>query len=165
MTSGTRTLLRVIATAFFVFFFGFVLMSAPLFWTQYKILRGWPAAQAQVLSSQVISSPTTGGGELYDIEVEFAYIVNGQPHTSAIRSNHESTNRSRKEKQAEQFPLGSRHSIRYNPVEPRDIRAQVGWNVHFFAVPIFVVGVGAIFALIGAILLLVAARSGRHLAT
>jgi hypothetical protein len=164
MTSATRTVLRVIAAAFFLFFLGFAGISAPLFRGQYKILRDWPTASGTVVSSDVISFPTTGGGELYDIEVRFIYVVNGRGVESAIRSNHESTSRARKEKQAAQFVRGERYPIRYNPAEPRDIRAQAGWNVHFFAVPIFVIGVGAIFGAIGAILLLAArGRQGARL--
>lgn len=161
MTSGTRTILRVIAVAFLVFFIGFVLMATPAFWAQYNILRGWPAVEATVVSSEVITIPTTSGGQLFDIEVEFAYAVNGRPYVGVIHSNHESTNRARKQKQAAQFVRGNRYPLRYNPVEPRDLRAQAGWNVHFFAVPIFIAGVGAIFGIIAAILLLIAGRGQR----
>ncbi len=163
MTSGTRTILRVIAVAFLVFFLGFVLLATPSFWAQYKILRGWPAVEGTVISSDVLTLPTTDGGELYDIEVRFVYVVNGGWVQGLIHSNHESTNRARKEKQAAQFVRGNRYPLRFNPAEPRDIRAQVGWNVHFFAVPIFIVGVGAIFGVVGVVLLLVAGR--RHRAT
>ena len=161
MTSGTRTVLRVVAVAFFIFFLGFIVIAAPVFWGQYKILRDSPSVQAEVVSSRVLAFPTTGGGELYDIEIEFAYSVDGRQQLGVIRSNHESTNRARKEKQAAQFAVGSHHPIRYSPTEPRDIRAQVGWNVHFFAVPIFIIGSGAIFGVVGLIFLLVA-RIGRR---
>ncbi len=161
MTSGTRTILRVVASAFFIFCVGFLGISAPLYWGQYKILRSWPAVEAEVIGSQVLASPTTGGGELYDIEVQFAYAVHGRPYIGVIRSNHESTNRARKVKQAAEFPVGSRHTIRYDPTKPQEVRAQVGYNRHFFAVPLFISGVGAIFGVIGITLWTVSALGRR----
>ncbi len=157
MTAGTRAVLRVIASAFFIFFLGFVGISAPLYWSQYKILRDWPAADAEVTSSRVLVLPSPSG-PLHDIEVRFAFSVDGRPCAGVIHSNHLSTSRARKEKQAAEFPVGSWHSIRYNPVDPGDVRAQVGYNVHFFAVPIFISGVGAIFLVIGLVIWVVSSR-------
>ena len=159
MTSGTRGVLRVIASGFFIFFLGFLGISAPLYWSQYKILRHWPAAAAEVTSSRVLvlQSPS---GPLHDIEVQFAFSVDGRPYAGTIHSNHLSTSRASKEKQAARFPVGSQHVIRYNPADPHDVRAQVGYNVHFFAVPIFVSGVGAIFLVIGLVIWM--ASSGRR---
>ena len=161
MIPATRGVLRVIAVAFFIFFLGFVGISAPMYWSQYKILRDWPQVRATVVTSEVIAVPTAGGGDLHDIEVRFAYSVDGRPYTGIIHSNHLSTSRARKEKQAQQFPPGSPHIIRYNPQDPADIRAQVGYNVHFFAVPIFVSGVGAIFLLFGLLIWWVSSRGSR----
>ncbi len=160
MTGGTRAVLRVIASAFFIFFLGFLGISAPLYWSQYKILRQWPSADAEVTSSRVLllESPS---GPLHDIEVQFAFSVDGRPYAGVIHSNHLSTNRARKEKQAAQFPVGSRQRIRYNPANPSDVRAQVGYNVHFFAVPIFVSGVGSMFLVVGLVIWLVSSRGQR----
>ncbi len=148
MISGTRAVLRFIAIAFFLFFLGFLGISAPLYWSQYKILRTWPAVEAEVISSRVLVLQSQSG-PLHDIEVHFAFSVDGRPYVGVIHSNHLSTSRARKEKQAAGFPVGSRHRLRYNPADPSDVRAQVGYNVHFFAVPIFISGVGAIFLVIG----------------
>ena len=155
--NGTRSILRVIATAFFIFFLGFAGISVPLFVSQYRILRTWPAVEAEVLSSRVLVLQSSGE-PLHDIEVHFAYAVNGRPYTGVIHSNHLSTSRAAKEKQAAQFPAGSRHLIRYNPADPTDVRAQVGYNVHFFAVPVFISGVGGIFFVLGALLWMVSVR-------
>ncbi len=157
MTSGTRAVLRVIASAFFIFFLGFLGISAPLYWSQYQILRGWPSVEAEVISSRVLVLQSQGG-PLHDIEVHFAFSVGGRPYVGVIHSNHLSTSRARKEKQAAEFPVGSHHRIRYSPDDPSDVRAQVGYNVHFFAVPVFISGVGAIFLVIGLVLWLVSSR-------
>ena len=158
MTSGTRAVLRIIAIALFIFFLGFLGLSVPLYWGQYRILRTWPAAEGEVVGSRVLTRGTPSG-PLNDIEVQFAYAVSGRPQIGVIHSNHLSTSHARKEKQAAQLPVGSRHSIRYNPADPRDIRAQVGYNMHFFAVPIFVSGVGAIFVVISLVIWLFSSRN------
>lgn len=157
MTAGTRAVLRVIASGFFIFFLGFLGISAPLYWGQYKILRDWPAAEAEVTSSRVLALQAQSG-PLHDIEVHFAFLADGRPAAGVIHSNHLSTSRARKEKQAAAFPVGSHHPIRYNPVDPSDVRAQVGYNVHFFAVPVFISGVGAIFLVVGLVIWLFSAR-------
>ncbi len=153
MQPGTRSLLKVIAAGNLIVFTIFLAFAVPPFWRQWHILRTWPAAEATVVRSGVLELPTASGSSLYDIYVEFAYSVDGRSHRGAVNSNHQSINRERKEKQAARFPEGSRHSIRYNPAEPTDIRAQVGYNKTFFAVPIFISGAGAIFGLAGAVLL------------
>lgn len=157
MTAATRAILRVIASGFFIFFLGFLGISAPLYWSQYKILRDWPAADAEVTSSRVLVLESQSG-PLHDIEVHFAFSATGRPYAGVIHSNHLSASRARKEKQAAEFPVGSHHRIRFNPADPSDIRAQVGYNVHFFAVPVFISGVGAIFLLIGMVIWLVSSR-------
>ena len=157
MTAGTRAVLRVIASAFFIFFLGFLGISLPLYWSQHKILRNWPAADAEVTSSRVLVLQGQGG-PLHDFEVHFAFSVDGRPCAGVTHSNHLSTSRARKEEQAGEFPVGSHHRIRYNPADPADVRAQVGYNVHFFAVPIFISGVGAIFLVIGLVIWLFSCR-------
>jgi hypothetical protein len=157
MTPGTRAVLRVIASAFFIFFLGFLGISAPLYWSQYRILGSWPTVEAEVTGSRVLVLQSQSG-PLHDIEVHFAFTVDGRPYTGVIHSNHLSTSRARKEKQAGEFPMGSHHLIHYNPRDPGDVRAQVGYNAHFFAVPIFISGVGAIFLVIGLVIWIFSSR-------
>jgi hypothetical protein len=64
---------------------------------------------------------------------------------------HYSTNADRKQKQLARFPAGSVHQIRYNPENPADIRIQVGYNIHFFVIPVFTMGVGLIFAVVAVV--------------
>lgn len=158
MQAGTRTLLKVIATGNLIVFLIFLAFSLPMYWRQLHILRTWPAVEAEVTRSAVVEIPTRDGGHLYDTYFEFAYSVDGQPYTGAVSSSHQSIHRERKEKQAAGFPQGSRHPIRYNPEAPGDIRIQVGYNVHFFAVPIFISGVGAVFGVIALVLFVVARK-------
>jgi hypothetical protein len=141
--------LKVVGAAFFVFAIALGALSVPLYWGQIKILRTWPAAEAEVVRSEVITAPLKSGGQLYDALYGFTFIANGQPQSALLTSNHQSTSYDRKRAQVARFPVGSHHLIRYNPAHPSDIRMQPGYNPHFFAVPLFVSGFGLILAIVG----------------
>ncbi len=157
MRPALRTTLRVIAVACLIFFLIGLLFAVPPFIQQMKVLRTWPAADAQVVRSEVVSLRTDSGQRLYDTLLVLSYQVNGRAYLSSVNSLHQSTSYERKKKQAERFPAGSRAEVRYNPSDPVDIRIQAGYNVHFFAVPVFISGVAAIFGVL-ALLLFVASR-------
>ncbi len=122
------------------------------------MLRHWPAAEAQVVRSEVVPLHTSSGQILYDTWLELSYDVDGHPYVSGTGSLHQSTHYERKLKQVRRFPPGSRTEIRYNPADPRDIRIQPGYNIHFFAVSVFIAGVAAIFVLLALIFFLLARR-------
>jgi hypothetical protein len=124
-------------------------MSASAFQRQIKLLHSWPAVEATVVRSRVVPLATDSGEVLYDAEYTFAFSLPDGVHIASAGSNHQSTSQVRKLKQIARFPAGSRHRILYNPVDPSDIRIQPGYNVHFFAVPLFIAGAGLIFGLVG----------------
>jgi hypothetical protein len=161
MKRAIRTTLCVIALACLVFFLIGLLFAVPPFIQQVKVIRSWPAADAQVLRSEVVPLRTDSGQMLYDTLLVLAYQVNGRPYVSGVGSPHQSTHYERKKKQADRFLPGSRTEVRYNPHDPSDIRIQAGYNVHFFAIPIFISGVAAIFGLL-ALLFFLIARRGRE---
>ena len=148
MKRAIRTTLRVIAVACLVFFLIGLLFAVPPFLQQLKVLRTWPAADAQVVHSQVVPLHTDSGQMLYDTLLVLSYQVNGRPYVSSVGSLHQSTSYERKKRQADRFAPGSHTEVRYSPSDPRDVRIQASYNVHFFAVPIFISGVAAIFGLL-----------------
>jgi hypothetical protein len=162
MRPALRTTLRVIAVACFVFFVIGLLFAVPPFFQQMKVLRTWPSAEAQVVRSEVVPLHTDSGQMLHDTLLVLSYQVNGRAYVSSVGSLHQSTSYERKKKQAERFPAGSRTEVRYNPRDPVDIRIQAGYNVHFFAVPVFISGVAAIFGLLALLFLLLAKRGRGH---
>ena len=155
---AVRTTLRVIAVACLIFFLIGLLFAVPPFIQQMKVLRRWPSADAQVIHSDVVPLRTDSGQMLYDTLLVLSYQVDGRPYVSSVGSLHQSTSYERKKKQAERFPPGSHTEVRYNPGDPRDIRIQAGYNVHFFAVPVFISGVAAIFGVLGLVFLLISRR-------
>jgi len=158
MKPALRTTLRVIAAACLVFFLIGLLFAVPPFIQQVRVLRTWPSANAQVVRSEVVPLRTDSGQLLYDTRLVLSYQVDGRSYVSGIGSLHQSTSYERKKKQAERFPAGSRTEVRYNPNDPGDIRIEGGYNVHFFAVPVFISGVAAIFGLLALLFFLVSRR-------
>jgi hypothetical protein len=152
LQAATRTVLRLSAAANLIVCLGFLALAAPSYRQQYRILATWPAVEATVVRSRVLALPTDSSQTLYDAEYTFAFWLRDGMHQASLGSNHLSSNRERKEKQVARFPEGTRHSILYNPADPTDIRMQPGYNVHFFAVPVFISGVGLIFGVIALLL-------------
>lgn len=155
MSHSTRVTLRVIGVANLIFFAVGLFFAIPGYRTQYRILRDWPVADAVVVRSQVVPLETTGQ-PLYDTAVQFAFDVHGRTYMGVVTSPHQSTSYERKLKQIARFPPGSHHAISYNPAHPADIRADVGYNVHFFVVPVFITGVACIFLVLALIFFAIA---------
>ena len=158
MIPAVRITLRVIAAACLVFFLIGLLFAIPPFLQQLKVLRTWPAADAQVVHSEVVPLRTDSGQMLYDTWLVLSYQVDGRPYVSGVGSLHQSTSYERKKKQADRFPAASHTDLRNNPVDPRDVRIQAGYNVHFFALPVFISGVAAIFGLLALLFFLISRR-------
>jgi len=147
--------LRVIAAANFIFATIFLIFSLPFFWHQVQVLRQWPETDAQVLRSEVVNVTPTGHENVYRAQLQVLYTIAGKPVTSDLTS-FESTNYEATLQRAEQFPVGSRHAIRYDPGNPSQARLGAGWNHAFFALPLMVLAMAALFSFIGAAFLAVA---------
>lgn len=158
MASERRGVLQFIGVANLIVCGLFMVMSLPFFLGQIHVLRSWPVAQAQVIQSQVISQPAPKHDQLYAAKLQIVYVVNGQPVTADLTS-FESSNYEETTRRAAEFPVGSRHEVRYDPNNPTQARIGAGWNRRFFAVPLITLGCGLAFALL-AIGFFVAARFG-----
>ena len=125
------------------------IFSVPFFWGQYQVLEKWPVRQAQVVSSKVVVEPAAKHEQLYAARIEIVYAANSNPVTAELTS-FESSNYEETVRRAGEFPVGSRHAIRYDPHNPSQARIGAGWNRRFFAVPLITLGCGVAFALIAA---------------
>ena len=153
--SERRGTLRVIAAANFIFCGLFLVFSLPFFWRQLQVLRNWPETDAQVLRNEVVSQPSSGHENVYRAKLQVLYTVAGQPVTSELTS-FESSNYEATQKRTEEFPVGSHHLVRYNPANPVQARIGAGWNRAYFALPLIVLAMAALFAFIGAVFLAIA---------
>ena len=153
--SEKHGILRIIAVANFIFAAIFFIFSLPFFWHQVQVLRTWPETDAQVLQSEVVAGPPEGHEILYRAKLQVLYTVTGQPITAEMTS-FESTNYEATLQRTQQFPVGSHRRIRYDAANPTQARFGVGWNRTFFALPLIVAAMAALFACVGAVCLAVA---------
>lgn len=155
-----RVLLKFISAGFLIMAAAFFVFAAPSYWTQWKILRTWPEAQARVVRAEVVTMPTDSS-PLYNTALEFEFEAHGDRFRGGYVFPHASVNRQAKEKIVTQYPVGSMHPIRFNPEQPNDIRIHVGYNVDYFVVPVFMSGLGLIAAAIAGVFWLLS-RLGRR---
>jgi hypothetical protein len=155
MSSDKRGGLQFFGVACLILCSLFVIFSLPFFWTQIRVLRTWPATQAQVLRSDVVTQPAPAHEQLYAAQLQLLYTVEGKPIivdlTSFQSKNYEETQR-----RAAEFTVGSRHPLLYDPHDPTQARVGAGWNTRFFAVPLLLLAMGAAFAIIAAVFFLAA---------
>lgn len=149
MASERRGTLQFLGVACLIVGGLFLIFSLPFFWGQIQVLRSWPVRQAQVLSSQVVVEPTSKHDQLYSAKLEMVYVVDGWPVTAELTS-FQSSNYEETARRAAEFPVGSRHAIRYDPNNPTQARIGAGWNRRFFAVPLITAGLGLCFVGVGA---------------
>jgi hypothetical protein len=162
MKESRPRVVRVVATAFFLFAIAFLGLSAPLYWNQWKVLKTWPKASATVIRSGIIALNPVQGETLYDEEYVLSFPAGRNPCTVVIRSHRPSTDYQRTARQVAQLPTGAVRVISYNPANPADIRIRPGYNIHFFMVPVVVTAIGLAFAVVGLILLLISMRHGKE---
>ena len=160
MSSERRGTLQFLGVACLIVGGLFLIFSLPFFWGQMQVLRSWPVRQAQVLSSRVVVEPTSKHDQLYSAKLEIVYAVDGRPVTAELTS-FQSSNYEETARRAAEFPVGSRHAIRYDPNNPTQVRIGAGWNQRFFAVPLITAGVGLGFVVVGGAFIVVSRMAGR----
>ena len=155
MSSEKHGLLVFLGVANLIFCVLCVILSVPFFWRQYQVLQTWPETEAQIIRSEVVTQPASPHEQLYAAKLQVLYTVDTNPITAELIS-FQSQNYQQTANRAAQFPVGSRHPIRYDPHAPTQARIGAGWNVRFFIVPLVMLGMGAIFGGIAAVFLMAA---------
>jgi hypothetical protein len=153
-----RGTLQVIAVACLILGAILLIFSVPFFWNQVQVLRTWPTAEAQILRSDVVVDRISQHEQLYSARLGLLYTLDDKPITTEVTS-FQDQNYNKTRARADEFPVGSRHTIRYNPGTPTQVRVGAGWNLRFFALPIIVLSTAGIFFLATAVLLWVGRRS------
>lgn len=158
-TEQRRSTLQFVGIACLIVSLLFILLSIPLFWGQLRVLRDWPVRQAVVTRSAVVNQPSRKHEQLYSVHIEIFYVVNGKPVTTELTS-FQSSNYAATMRRAAEFPVGSRHAVRYHPSHPEQVRIGAGWNRRFFALPLITISCGAIFGVLAGGLFIAARWSG-----
>jgi hypothetical protein len=163
--SQRRGTLQLLGVACLIVFLLFAIMSIPLFWGQIRVLRSWPVRQAVVVRSAVVSEPSGRHDQIYAAHIEIAYVIDGKALTTELTS-FQSSNYAQTVRRAEEFTVGSRHAVRYDPSDAKLVRIDANWNAKFFALPLITLGCGAVFGLLAGGLFIAGRCSGaRHDAT
>jgi hypothetical protein len=126
-------------------------------WTghrQYSILKTWPSVEAEVVNSQVIRSHDAESGTTYRAAIDFRYVVEGKEYTAPASSSYSSSSYSQMKQKVDDYAIGTRHPIRYNPADPNDMRFDVGYNFNFFFLPGLLGLMGLVFGGLGVGILL-----------
>ncbi len=151
-----RGTLQAIAVACLIIGGILLIFSAPFYIHQVGVLRTWPTVDAQILRSDVVVDRISQHEQFYSAHIGLLYTVDGQPITTEVTSFQDQDYQKTRAR-ANEFQVGSHHEIRYDPRDPLQARIGAGWNARFFALPLIVSGVGAVFGVI-AMALVVASR-------
>jgi hypothetical protein len=108
----------------------------------------------------VVTQPAAKHDQLYAATIQIVYVADGQPVTAELTS-FQSSNYEETVRRAAEFPVGSRHAIRYDPHNPTQARIGAGWNRRFFAVPLITLGCGVAFGVLAAGFFAAARRTRR----
>jgi Protein of unknown function (DUF3592) len=152
--SGT---LQAVAVACLIIGAILLIFSAPFYIHQVGVLRTWPTADAQILRSDVVVDRISQHEQFYSARIGLLYTVDGKPITTEVTS-FQDQNYDKTRARANDFQVGSHHEIRYDPRDPLQARIGAGWNMRFFALPLIVSGVGAVFCIITVALFIIASR-------
>jgi hypothetical protein len=145
--------LQVVAVASLIICVILLIFSLPFFWNQVQVLRRWPTTEAQIYRSDVVVVRISKHEQMYSARLGLLYTLQGKPITTEVTS-FEDRNYRKTRARADEYPIGSRHEIRYNPQDPLQARVGAGWSLRFFALPLMVSGCGVFFgAVTGALLL------------
>ena len=120
---------------------------------RYTILKTWPSVGAVVFDSELYrhrNDFVRKAGRT----VLFGYTVNGEEYKSFVSSPYVSRSYKVQQEFGEKYAPGSRHSIRYNPANPNDIRFEVGYKIRFFFVPVLLGFIGVVFSGLGLVIML-----------
>ncbi len=148
----------------FFLFLGLVMLTIAGWsgYGQYTIIKSWPEVQAEVVKSELTRSRNSDGKTMYGTAIEFRYTVNGQEYTTPTSSNYSTSSYDEMKVQVDTYAPGTRHGIRLNPSNPRDIRFDVGYTAGFFFLSLVLGAMGVVFSGLS-IILMIAFRPQRSI--
>jgi len=128
---------------------------------QHSIITSWPEADAMVTRSELVRYRDSRAQLTFQPKIQFRYVVAGKEHVADAPAP--SSNYAWARRKVDTYAPGTRHSIRYNPTNPEDIRFDAGFTLEFFLLPMLLGLIGLIFSPLG-LALLYSAISTKELA-
>jgi len=127
---------------------------------RYVIFTSWPTVEAEVTKSEVTGPVQLARGgatnSVYYTRIQFQFVSDGRQFTASARDK--SDNWSGAKMVANTYSPGTRHTIRYNPANPNDIRFDI---VNAFETPV-AVGIFGVAMLVIGLRWLFRGRRGEH---
>lgn len=135
-------------------------------YTDYQVMKTWPAADAQVTGNRVRHyrkySSKYNASDAYQVIVEFRYTAAGKEFVSP--SSEEFSSPVEADRERTLYAVGSRQQIRYNPGDANDIRFHVSAADFSLLRECVFPGMGLLFAGIGGGVLYLLRRKGNKAA-
>ena len=148
MEDSTRTLLSAFAAACLLFALAALVLAAPFAVRQYEVLKHWPEARAQILSSKVVQR--TGNG--YAVQLELLLQIGGQPQVVTTELPQPGSDSTEAQSVADRYHEGRWVPVRYNPLDITLIRLAPDHPLQFFRVSIVLGGMAVFFGVAAGIL-------------
>ena len=119
---------------------------------QIIILSSWAKADGQVTGSEIVRHFSPKSKPVYRLRVTFQYQADGVPHFAVSSSSLGSNELATVTRKMARFPVGSHHSLYYDPANPTDMRFDAGYNVDFLAQPLIIATAGLLFVIAGTVI-------------
>ncbi len=146
---GKRTL-KIVGGVFVTVGLAMLAGASALAWHQVTIIRSWPETEGVVTRSEVREgSSSDSSTAMYSVRIEFRYRAAGREYISPAPSDYSTSSYPSMRRRADSYPVGSRHTIKYNPDDANDIRASAGYTPGFFFAPMILGFLGLLFSIIG----------------
>ncbi|MFB3920249.1 MAG: DUF3592 domain-containing protein [Terriglobia bacterium] len=121
---------------------------------QHTIIKSWPEVQAEVVKSELVDSRDDDGKTMYSTAIEFRYTAGGKEFSTPTKSNYSTSSYEEMKTEVDAYAPGTRHAIRINPSNPRDIQYNAGYTPGFFLLSIVLGAMGVVFSGLSIVLLL-----------
>jgi hypothetical protein len=151
MSDGSKPVWSAVAIACLLFGLAAIGLGVPFFLKQSRIIREWPKAEAHIHSSEVVEM-TMAGTRLFATRFELSFITGDRLNVVTVNAYRQGTDREMVAAAAQRFPAGSYTVVRYNPVNPSDIRLDTDHPRRYFQIPIALGITGLIFVITAAII-------------
>ena len=117
------------------------------------VLHSWPTAEATVVSSEITRHEDRDDhSTTYGVKIVFHFQVEGKEITATSTVGYTTSAHSVMQGFADKFSPSTSHSIRFNPAAPGEVYFNAGWNFGYFGVPLFLTGMGMVFACVGVVM-------------
>lgn len=160
MQNSTRATISIVAIACLLYGIASIALAVPFFVKQHDVVREWPSAVATVCDSSVVEV-TAGGQKLWATRFELSFVTGDRIQQVIVNAYRQGSNYQEVRAAASRFSKGSDVTIRYNPVNPNDVRLDTNDPRRYYQLPLALGITGAVFIVIALALMIYVRRASR----